>query len=184
MIDTGSTRSLMNPSLAYGYYRNYIQNEEFSIRIAHNTTVHNEVVNIPIFNIFQVSEHHKFYLFKFGKRCDGLIGIDLLKQLKTSINLDRNLLITPRVTIPINYEPQELTALKAKLKTDPYIISVPPRTEKIVKIPVEIKEGIGILDYVQFANQIESPRAMVNIKDYFITTTVVNSSTEFASSEF
>ncbi|WP_253302428.1 reverse transcriptase domain-containing protein [Wolbachia endosymbiont of Psylliodes chrysocephala] len=168
----------MNPRLGYIFYKNYIFNEDFNIQTAHSISFHNEVIEIPVFKIFNVNAKHKFYLFDFSKKYDGLIGIDLLKQLNASVNLHQKLIITPTVQIPIIYESEDLTNFKNKLKLENYKIVVPERTTKIVKLPVNIKSGIGCMNYIKFDNQLESPQSLVNIEDYFIITSVTNSSTE------
>lgn len=63
LIDTGSSRSLINPNLAYTFYQNFISKENFNIQTSHDITFHDEVATIAIFYIFETNETHKFYLF-------------------------------------------------------------------------------------------------------------------------
>lgn len=175
LLDTGSSRSIINPDLAYKYYKNRITNEDFNIQTAHNISYHNEVVQLPIFQIFNVPDSHKFYLFKFSTKYDGLIGTDFLKQIKASIDIDKKLLSTPCAQIKIIYEPEELTVLKNQLSENNHIIIIPPRTEKVCTIPVNIRNGVGLIDHLVFAKNIETPRAIVNIKNYFALITITNS---------
>lgn len=44
---------------------------------------------------------HKFYIFKFSDKYDGLIDADLLKQLNTDLNLNKKFITTPYAKIPI-----------------------------------------------------------------------------------
>lgn len=178
LIDTGSTRSLINPDLAYKFYKNYITKENFNIQTAHSITYHDEIIEIPIFKIFDTPDKHKFYLFKFSNNYEGLIGIDLLRQLKASVDLNSKQIITPSVQVPIIFESEEFTKLKNNLKIDNYTLIIPARTEKIVKIPVNYKEGIAIVNYKNFDKNIESPSALVNIKNYFAITSMINPNIE------
>lgn len=82
----------MNPNLAHKFYAQYIYEEPFDIQTPHSTTYHNEVMEIPIFNIFNVNEFHKFYLFKFSDKYDGLIGVDLLRQVHADVSLNKTLI--------------------------------------------------------------------------------------------
>lgn len=77
LIDTGSTKSLILPKIAYTFYPNYIFNENFCIKTAHMSTFHNEAAHMPLFEIFKVDQTHQFYIFQFSKNFDGLIGINL-----------------------------------------------------------------------------------------------------------
>lgn len=178
LIDTGSTRSLINPELAHKFYKRYILNENFEIQTAHNISRHNEIVKIPVFDIFGVNQIHKFYLFNISERYGGLIGTDLLEQLKASVNFASKLLITPVVKIPIIYESENLTKFKNTLQNSNYRLYIPARTNQVVKLPVNNESGTGILNYIKFERNVESPRAIVNIENYFAYTTIINSKTE------
>lgn len=89
LINTGSSRSLINPKLAHKIYAQFIFKENFNIQTSHNISFHDEVAVIPIFNIFRTKKSHKFYLFDFSDKYDGLIGMDLLKQLNAIANAIR-----------------------------------------------------------------------------------------------
>lgn len=169
LIDTGSTRSLINPELAYKFYPNNISNENFVIQTAHNLTQHNEVATIPIFKIFNMEDNHKFYLFNFSDRYDGIIGIDLLRQLNANINVNNNELSTPKSKIPIIFNPE--TDLKNSYN---FSITIEPRTQKVIKVPVKQNKGIGILNYYELGKGVQIPKSLVNIVDNFAITTVTN----------
>lgn len=176
LLDTGSTRSIINPNLAYNYYYNFIHREKFNIQASHDISFHDEVAVIPIFDSFRVDGQHKFYLFDFNKKYDGLIGMDLLEQLQAVVDIGKKLLITPFKIIPIILA--ENKNLPKKLRNCCHTIIIPPRTEQVVKLPVCYEKGLGLLDYINFGNKLESPRAVVNIQNYFATTTVINSDTK------
>ena len=179
LIDTGSTKSLIDPSLAYKFYRNYIFNENFNIQTAHNTSFHNEVAEIPIFQIFKINQKHKFYLFKFSDKYDGLIGVDLLNQLNANINVKNKQLTTPVTIVPIIFEPNPKSKMtqandKFNLKIKNFSLEIEPRVQKIVKIPVKQKNGLGILNFCNFGNGLEMPKAVVNVFNYYALTSITN----------
>ena len=59
LIDTGSSKSFLNPNLAYHYYQPYIQSENFNVQTPHGISNHSQTAVIPLFNIF-LYEHHFF----------------------------------------------------------------------------------------------------------------------------
>lgn len=63
------------------------------------------------------------------------------------------------------------------MKRKPYSITVPARTNKIIKVPVTIRNGTGILEYIRINKDTEIPGSLVKIKNYHCLTTVSNSST-------
>lgn len=140
--------------------------------------------------MFNVNENHKFYLFKFSEKYDGLIGVDFIKQIKANINIDQKLFSTPCAQIKIIYESEELTEFKNKLKSNNHVIIIPSRTDQVCKNPVNIENGRDLLNHisfaknvepraiVNFAKNVESPRAIVNIKKNFFVYTVITNADE------
>jgi len=124
LIDTGNSKS---SSIAYKFYRNFIESENFNIQTAHGMTCHNEIINIPAIKIFNISGFHKFYLFKFSNKFDGLIGADMIQQLDAEIKLKRKTLTTPHATIPIFYGTKKITKTSQNL-CNYHSVIIPPRT--------------------------------------------------------
>lgn len=174
MIDTGSSKSLINPNVANHFYSNCITTENFLIQTAHGETFHNKIAKIPIFNIFKTTGYHKFYLFNFSNKYHGLIGADLLKHLNADINLKTCLIRTPNATIPIKCE-ENLSYQYREFNSIDINFIIPARTQKVVEIPVKQKNGFGILDYQNFGNGVEMPNALVEINNYLAKTTLLNS---------
>lgn len=173
LLDTGSTKSFIKPELAYYFYPNFIEEEIFQVQTAHATSFHNEVANIPIFPIFNINETHKFYLFNFSEKFDGLIGLDLIMQLNANLDFSTQTLQSPLVTIPICYQGNmQVNQNNSKPKLHfTYIIE--PRCVQKIEIPVNLKEGIGIISY-QTLDEIEIPECLVSVKNYLANTTVLN----------
>ena len=85
MVDTGSTKTLINPKIVKRYFKQHIQEDLFQIQSAHGITQHRYCANIPISPIFKHRTNHKHYIFDFNSKYDGLIGIDLLRELKATL---------------------------------------------------------------------------------------------------
>lgn len=105
LLDTGSTRSLINPELAYKFYRKFVKSDPFQVQTAQGITYHDQTVSINLPKTFNTNEKHKYYIFKFSPKYDGFIGVNLLKQLKANINMETRTLSIPIVSIKIFYEP-------------------------------------------------------------------------------
>lgn len=103
MLDTGSTCSFICNKLANQCLRRYKYNEPFELISTHGVSRHNEAISMPTFEIFKQSSdsQSKFYVYDIDDFYDGLIGINLLKQLNASIDFENNVLSTSDVTIPI-----------------------------------------------------------------------------------
>lgn len=48
-------------------------------------------------------------------------------------------------------------------------------TEQTVKLPICYQNEAGLLEKITFPQNFQSPKALVDIENYFVTTTVVNS---------
>ncbi|VVC89254.1 unnamed protein product [Leptidea sinapis] len=161
MLDTGSTRSFMSPEKAEAYFADAKQYEPFTVTSTHASSVHHDVANIPLFSIFNDIGYHKFYIYNVDHRYDGLIGMDLLSRLSADICLKDKTLKTNRANIPIVYN------------TDHELL-LDPRMEHRVRLPVNQKDGLAILDYKQFRDGVRMPTAIVKCENYFAPTVIQN----------
>lgn len=125
---------------------------------------HNAVVHIPIFEMFKTHGLHKFYMFNFSPKFDGLIGTDLLQRVNANIDMKEGKITIPANKIPLNYIPPETQ----------FQITIPPRTQQIIRIPVNKLQGTGIIDYKKFPNNLEMPETLVTIDNHFAITSVLN----------
>lgn len=161
MLDSGSTRSFVSTSKANEYFNNYRCYEPFMVTSTHASSVHNDVVNIPLFSIFKEPFTHKFYIYDVDKRYDGVIGCDLLSRLKANISYNHMILQTDKTTIPIVY------------KSD-YKIILEPRSEQRIKLPVNQENGDAIIEFKEFCQDVRMPTALVSCKNYFAETIIQN----------
>lgn len=94
IIDTGSARSFISPAKASEYFDNYKQCEPFEVISTHASSQHGEVIEVPLFPTFKIGdESHKFYVYDVDECYDGLIGVDLLKQIDAKIDMKNNIFI-------------------------------------------------------------------------------------------
>ena len=142
-------------------------------------SVHNEVMDIPIFSIFKNKGNHTFYLFDFSDKFDGLLGIEFLFQINATINFKDLLLETPYTKIPLHFKSYlknnftqnaDTAQIPEQLNTS---IIIPPRSSQKVKVPVNVKNGIGLLNYINFGNA-EMPESLVKITDSYALTIITN----------
>lgn len=162
MIDTGSMRSFFSPRIAYTYFNDFVQKEPFHVVSTHATSSHDEVIEIPLLPTFVSNDWHKFYVYDVDPRYDGLIGNDLLQQLGAIIDLKAKVLKTNSTCIPI---------INNNLN---YMIDIPARTEKRVKLPIDQYSGEAILDFRKFANGLRMPSALINCINGYATTVIQN----------
>ncbi|CAK1593440.1 unnamed protein product [Parnassius mnemosyne] len=162
MVDTGSTRSFISPRKAYQHFYQYITHEPFEVVSTHASSRHDEVIEIPLPPTFKSSDFHKFYLYDVDSRYDGLIGNDLLKQLDTIIDLKDLVLKTKTTCIPI---------VNNNLN---YVITLPPRSERRVKLPTDQCSGEAIINYKEFVSGVRMPSALVNCVNGYAATVIQN----------
>lgn len=171
MIDTGSTRSFINPHIAQEYLNDFIYTEPFEVVSTHARSFHNQVLYAPLFKTFKSLNYHKFYVFDVDSRYQGLIGSDLLKQLDATIDMKNQVLKTKDTEIPIIYNA-------------PTIIVVEPRCEQRVKIPTDLQNGDAILEYQDFGNGARMPSALVKCIEGFALTVIQNTCDNKLTLEF
>ena len=137
LIDTGSTKSFLNPEIAYKFYKNYIKYDPFIVSSVFQNYPKEYSAEIPNFQEFNSNSKLKFFLFKFHQVFDGLIGVDNLKLLRAEIDISNSKLVTLYSQIPIQYY--------EKKKSQFHSIKFDPHTTTRVGLPVKEKEGSIIL---------------------------------------
>lgn len=168
-------KTLFNPSFVHNHYPEYIYNENFQISTAHGTSIHNEVATIPLPSTFNTEEFHKIYLFNFNDNYQGLIGMDLLKQLDAKIDFSNNQLITKNCILPL-YVPIEELQQKSISKNQLNSYIIPPRTETTITLPTNSTLQEGLCEKRNFGPNLMLPDAYVKVKNNSFTTTILNTS--------
>lgn len=95
---------------------------------------------------------------------DGLLGIDLLSQLKANIDLKNLVLRTESAQIPI--------ILKQKRTTQVYLLE--PQAKTVVALPVNIKEGEFNCKEVEICKNVLVTEGLYKAKDNVNYMEVVN----------
>ena len=101
-----------------------------------------------------------------------MIGLDLIKQLNANLDFNSDTLKLLNTKIPIRHEIKGNNTKHSELNIT-YIIA--PRSIQKIQIPVNLKNGHGILSY-QNLNKIEIPECLVKVKNNLAFTTALNPS--------
>lgn len=163
MLDSGSSRCFISPRKADTHYQQYKRNEPFEVTSTHASSSHNHVVDIPLFKEFNEEMDHKFFVYDVDPKYDGVIGWDLMLKLKAKIDLDDRTFKTQNTTIPIYYDKDHSVTLE-------------PRSETRVKIPVSVENGDAIIEYKQFCENVRMPAAIVKCENFYAHTVIQNAS--------
>lgn len=168
LIDSGSTKSFINPNLAEKYYNNCIIDDPFIVSTVFQKSAHRYSALIPASSIFKLpnKQNLKFYLFKFHNVFDGLIGLDNLKLLQANIDFNSGYLITPYAKIKLMF-----------YKTEPVLncITISPRTEQVIRVKTDITKGEIIIPHQKIHN-CEIPECLTIAKEGYALTTILNNS--------
>lgn len=162
MIDTGSTRSFIHPKIAHEFFWSFIKYEPFQVISTHASSIHNEVIEIPLPPTFKCPYMHKFYLYNVDSQYEGLIGNDLLKQLEAVIDLGKCELKTAFTNLPIVYNQLQ------------YELKLKPRSEQRVLLPTNVHSGVGILNYTEFVQGVRMPSALVTCEKGYAMSVIQN----------
>ena len=143
LIDTGSSKSFINPEIVNKYFPNKVITDPFWVKTAHGTSKINFSSMVPCGELFKIPRLNlKFGIFKFHNKFDMLLGLENLIPLGASVNLKTCTLETPNVEIPMFY-----------LDTDQGNLHLlDPRSIQQVKLKINnIINGDAIIPYTKAA---------------------------------
>lgn len=103
LIDTGSSRSILRPTVAEKYYPNCIYRSSNTIKTALGSEETQFEANIPAFSEFSKDNKINFILFDFHDFFDGVIGLIDLIKMKLNIDLVNQTLKCQNFEIPFKY---------------------------------------------------------------------------------
>lgn len=167
LLDTGATKSLLDPDIAEKYFANKIYNEKFTISTAFKEHRLNSCVDVPFFPEFNEKNDIKFYLFKFHEYFDGLIGFDIISKLSMLVDFKNSKIYTANSEIPIKYrESPKLPDYCYNLKSN----SITP-----IKIPVKISNGDIIIQPQEICG-CHLPEIVTTADNNFATVEITNPS--------
>lgn len=162
LIDTGSDSSYIDPKFIIPSKIKQIKS--LFVKTLFKEHEINQQVIVPGFPEFKTKEPLPFYLFKFHQYFDGLIGLDLIKQLKIKLDFHKSVLETDKVTIPFIYRPNY---------TSP-IHKIPPRNRMLIPIPIDTKEGELYIKPIEINSQTIIPEGIYKAKNYQMLVEVIN----------
>lgn len=142
LLDTGATKSLLDPNIAEKYFANKIYNEKFTISTAFKEHHLNSCADIPFFAEFNENSDIKFYLFKFHEYFDGLIGFDIIANLGMQVDFKNSIIFTANAEIPIKY--------RETPKLQDYCYNLKANSITQIKIPVKISNGEILIQSQEF----------------------------------
>lgn len=166
LIDTGSTRSFINPEKAELHFSKFIKDDPYIISTAHGTSKEKYSITIPCPSIFTSNKSTiKFHIFKFHKYFDCLLGIDSLQSLNATIDLLSKQMILPQTKIKINFK---------KLPDNNNYIKIASNTEKKIKIKIaNVKNGFALLP-CQIISELEIPESLIKIENNLSFISILN----------
>ena len=176
LIDTGSSNSFLNPSVASKYYSKNIKNDPIVVTTLFQENIIPQSIEIPVFDVLRFPHplDIKFHLLKFHDYFDGLIGLDVLEKIQAKLDLVNSLLVTPHTSLALNYERNS----KPPIAT----YEIPARTQQIIKLPVNIEKGNIIIPYTRI-HECEIPETLTIAQNFFALTSIVNKSETIARIE-
>lgn len=159
LIDTGANQSFLSPEAVAKYFRHVPMNyEPFAVTNLNCTTSNDHSIEIPSFKEFNQNSKLKFYVYKFHNVFDGLIGFQMLENLKASVDIGKKMLFTPNSKIPIQILNSGIRNLFEAL--------VRAESTKIVKIPVSIENSEFFLPETKLNKCIIPPTVSVSKNGY------------------
>lgn len=169
MIDSGSTKSFIDPQVANKFFPNSIKSDPFIVTTVFQKSSHKYSAEIPASQIFNLPEtkYLKFYLFKFHNIFNGLIGLDILKFLQANINFKDGYLLTPYAKIKLFFHGTQNPV---------YSINVSPRSQQLIKVRTSIQNGEVIIPHTKIQN-CEIPESLTMAYNGEAITTILNSTT-------
>lgn len=164
LIDTGSTKSIIKPSIIEEKFPNCIYQTTNNIKTALGSKQTKFQATVPILLDYGINHDIDFILFDFHDYFDGVIGLNDLCQMNLNINLVDQKLIGNNIQIPFKFrQPYEVN----------FSISVNPYEKFIKNLPVSVFEG-EILTKPGKINELYFPQILSYAKDGFAPVEIQN----------
>ena len=163
LIDTGSSRSFINPEIAHHLFPFKIQSDSGLVRTAHGISEINQRTLVPCGNLFKISNLNlPFSIFKFHDYFDLLLGLDNLKQLKANVDLNENILKLPHLGLQLQFT--NPIASSSNL-VESFLIDA--RSIQQIKLKIQnIVNGEAIIPYIKLG-KVEIPQCIVNVQNSY-----------------
>lgn len=107
--------------------------EPFEVTNVHATTKNDYSITLPWFSEFNEDGDITFYVYHFHEYFDGLLGLDLLEKLESTINLKDRKLVTRNAEIPIKmYDSRNVNLFED---------IIPAHSSKLFALPINSQDG-------------------------------------------
>ena len=93
LIDTGSSKYILKPTIAEKYFPQCIYNNKNTIKTALGSQQTLFQATLPLFKEYNIHNEIDFILFDFHDFYDGIIGLSDLRKLNLNIDLINNVLV-------------------------------------------------------------------------------------------
>ena len=176
LIDTGATKSFIDPDIAETFFPHTIRDDPFIVSNTFSTSAHKYSAYMEIPDFFnRPNEHMKFHLFKFHSIFKGLIGLDNLELLNATLDFKNKVLITPNCKVKIHFQniPQR--------QINSY--SLEPRTEQIIKIRTTVKNGDIIVPHIN-SHGCQIPECLTVAKNHEAFVSITNKNEHVSEVDF
>lgn len=164
LIDTGSSRSILKPTIAEKFYPHCIYREPNTIKTAIGSETTQFQAKIPAFLEFSEDYTIDFILFDFHNFFDGVIDLKDLINLQLNIDLVNKKLVGFNFAIPFKYR----TPYEAN-----FCITLNPNEKALKQIPVSVYEGDIIINKTNL-NNLVIPSTLSNSENGFATVKIQN----------
>lgn len=154
--------SFLNPDLVHSDLVEVIQ--PVKVKTIFNTYVIDKQVKLSGFKEFKTNEKLQFLLFKFHNYFDGLIGLEMMKQLEMKLDFQKSILETKNACIPLIYKPNFMSK--------PYV--VPGRSKIIAQLPVDIKSGSIHITPTKVQDHLLIPEGIYEANEWYSYIEVIN----------
>lgn len=145
LIDTGANQSFISPEAVETYFKNIPLNfDPFEVTNIHATSRNNYSITLPSFKEFCEQGNITLFVYKFHKFFDGLIGLDLLNEWGSNIDLRNKVLITRNARIPIHMYDSRNANLYEEI--------IPANTSKLIRLPINTLNGDVLVEQQTICN--------------------------------
>jgi len=145
LIDTGSFKSILKPSIAESLYPHCIYHTNNVIKTAVGSQTTRYQAKIPAFAEFGLDYAIDFILFDFHDFYDGVIGLVDLINMNLNIDLMNMFLVGPNIEIPFKYR---------HILDSNFSISVNANEIILKQVPVSVRNGEVLINAQNFENLI------------------------------
>ncbi|KAL3277809.1 hypothetical protein HHI36_013151 [Cryptolaemus montrouzieri] len=138
LIDSGASKSIINPDPAYKYFQNIIFLQNFTIKSLSKRFSDDLNIAYPMLKEYGINHKINFHIVNGHDRFDALIGNHDLQILGAKINYENNTLAIGKIVIPffIELNPQNFVPIKQRI------------TNKNI-IPVNIENGPVLIQEIR-----------------------------------